>query len=73
LFESVSFSLKHFGRLSPVFFNLYFQRFWPKWLIFLSFGKHFGPWPKKNRLESESCSRKIPNKTQTFVSNCKNR
>ena len=32
-----------------VFVSLYFQRFWPKWHnFFLSFQKHFDPWPKKN-------------------------
>ena len=31
-----------------VFFSLYFQTFWPKWLnLFPSFQKRFGPWPKK--------------------------
>ena len=33
-----------------VFFSLYFQRFWPKWLNFFpSFQKRFDLWPKKNR------------------------
>jgi len=32
-----------------VFFSLYFQRFWPKWLnFFLSFQKRFGIWLKKH-------------------------
>ena len=32
-----------------VFFSLYFQTFWPKWLnFFRSFQKRFGLWPKKN-------------------------
>ena len=35
-----------------VFFSLYFQTFWPKWLnCFWSFQKHFGLWPKKNSFQ----------------------
>jgi len=34
-----------------LFISLYFQTFWSKWLnFFRSFQKHFGVWPKKNRL-----------------------
>jgi len=33
-----------------VFFSLYFETFWPKWLCFFRpFQKRFGLWPKKNR------------------------
>jgi len=34
-----------------VFFSLYFQTFWPKWLnFFRSFQNHFGLWPKIKQL-----------------------
>jgi len=56
-FAETFWSLNHFGYLShsyikltaTVFFSLYFQTFWPKWLnFFQSLQKHFGLWPKKN-------------------------
>jgi len=37
-----------------VFFSLYFQTFWRKWLNFIrSFQKHFGLWPKKQLASKE--------------------
>jgi len=67
-----SFLLTHFGHWNisvicltvvlkltiTVFFSLYFQTFWPKWLnFFRSFQKRFGLWPKNHRSVVQKRSR----------------
>jgi len=60
-----SFFLKHFGHLfhsllklcTTVFFTLYFQTFWLKWLnFFRPFQIRFDPWPQKKQRGTKRCA-----------------
>jgi len=52
-----------------VFFSLYFQTFWPKWLNFLqSFQNHFGLWPKNYRKKAlQACGNTLQKIAKPFT------